>query len=516
MAQSIAGTQLATTWAANVAGVAIRVRADWNRDGDFVDAGEDVTSRVRAIQITHRIHSALAGLPLLGNIGPSTATLVLSNADRYFSPNNASGIASVYTALADGMYRIPVQIEMGYYNGATPEYLTQFVGEMEAPDESEDGHTATVTFECTDKATGLMQHKLTTGLMLDWRPDELLDEVLDEAGWTGTRSLDWALSIVPHGWLDDENAWDELQSIAASDGGMFYVSKEGAATFRRMTAVLERTDSRIGVAALNQGNASAYRSTLSWRDTYSEVIYEYSGRYEVPPEEVWRAPRYIAVEPGETATEEIRYRYPVLAAYAPVYDIDYRCVTSGGGILPEGAGGITVGLESHAQAGTLTLTNDHLHQTAYVLNAQVRGVPLQGEEAQTRRFESTLVSPLVEGKVWRSRGNPWLQTWEQAERMGGWMRDRLQRPRRLLVWRGPACPWIEMLDRVVLSHNTMTPNPGESVHCYVVGNGMRYSAGAMWTQELILLPVTDLFAHANYFIPGESYYADSGSHRVGY
>ena len=73
-----------------------------------------------------------------------------------------------------------------------------------------------------------------------------------------------------------------------------------------------------------------------------------------------------------------------------------------------------------------------------------------------------------------------------------------------------------MLDRVTLSHHTMTPNPGVDLDCYVVGMSMSYSANAGWLQELTLLPVTGVFAYDDYFIIGTSVYADAASDKVAY
>jgi len=98
--------------------------------------------------------------------------------------------------------------------------------------------------------------------------------------------------------------------------------------------------------------------------------------------------------------------------------------------------------------------------------------------------------------------------------MGPYMRDRLQRPRRIFEWRGPACPWLELLDRVTLSHQTMSPNPGTNTDCYVVGIEESYAVGAMWMQSLILLPVTDVFRRTDYFLIGTTAYGSYG--RAGY
>lgn len=514
MAQSILGTDLADTWAAHSARVAVRVRADWNKDGDYSDTYEDITSRVVNIAVSHSLYNQLSGLPLLGAGGASGATVVLDNTDRWFSPDNASGLVATYADLAYGIYRIPIYIELGYYSDETPEYLVQFAGEIEGADESESYGQAQVVCQCKDNSIAIAQYKVCTTVTEDALPNTVMADLLDDAGVTGY-DLDTALAEIGYSWLDDENIYEECQQLAQADGGMFYYSKGGGAVFRRMTAMLEREDSTASQATLDEGNATFYRASIAWRDCYSGVIAEWAGRYPGVETELFRAPRPIEVAPGETITEEARFRWPAISVVTPVYQTDYQAITSGPNEVAYGGGGVELSMTAYAQRADLQITNNLADDTIYLTNLVVRGLPLLGEEAQQKRWDQT--EALIDGeKVYPIRGNPYVQAQDQVERVGAYLRDRLQRPRRLLSWRGPACPWLEMLDRVTLSHNTMTPNPGVDVECIVVGMSMSYSVSALWLQELVLLPAADLFAHDDYFIIGSSEYADADSDKAGY
>ena len=514
MAQSIAGTDLATTWAASSARIAVRVRCDWNKDGDYGDAYEDVTSRVASLSISHALYNQLSGLPVLGGNRPSSATLQLLNEDRWFSPDNAAGLAGTYADLAYGIYRIPITIELGYYYGATPEYLTQFVGEIEGVDESESHGAAMVNVACTDNSIGLLQYKESTTVTQDALPSTAIATLLVAAGVL-VYDLDTALAEVPYSWLDDENIWEECQQLAQADGGMFYMSKGGTPTFRRMTAPVERADSTVSQATLSEGNSAFYRNSIAWRDCYTGVIAEWAGRYLGTVAELYRAPGPIAIPPGVTVTEECRFRYPAMAVVTPEYGVDYQAITSGPNTVAYGVAGVQIVVTAYGQRADVAITNNLTADTLYLTNLVLRGYPLLGEEAQQKRWDQTLA--LIDGeKVYPIRGNPYVQTQEQVERVGAFMRDRLQRPRRMLVWKGAACPWLEMLDRVTLSHHTMTPNPGVDLDCYVVGMNMSYSAAAGWLQDLTLLPVAGVFAYDDYFIIGTSVYADAASDKVAY
>ena len=513
MAQSIVGTDLATTWAAHSARVALRVRCDWNKDGDYTDAYEDVTARVLTLSIQHKLYDQLSGLPYLGGGAGSKATLVLANEARWFSPE-AAGLAAEYPGLEYGIYGIPIIVELGYYSGATPEYLVQFAGIIEASDESEVYGKAQVTFECVDNSAVLSQYKQSTTISQDVLPSTQIAVLLVAAGML-VYDLDTALAEVPYAWLDDENTWDECLQLAQADGGMFYFGKGGTPTFRRMTSPMERADSLASQATLNEGNAFLYRNSIAWRDYYTGVIAEWAGRYQGTVTELYKAPGAIEVPPGETVTEECRFRYPAMAVVTPEYGVDYQAITSGPNTVAYGVAGVQIAVTAYGQRADVAVTNNLTNDTLYLTNLIVRGYPLLGEEAQQRRWNQAL--SLIEGeKVFPIRGNPYVQTQEQVERVGPFLRDRLQQPRRLLAWRGAACPWLEMLDRVTLSHNTMTPNPGVDMDCLVVGMQMSYKVGSVWSQDLVLLPLADLFAYDDYFIIGASVYADAASDKVAY
>lgn len=512
MAQSIVGTDLAATWAANSSRVCARVRVDWNRDGDYADAYEDITSRVLSLSISHALYDQVAGLPLLGGIRPSSASVQVINEARWFSPDNASGLVATYPLIAIGIYRFPIMIELGYYDlDGNPEYLTQFVGEIEGADEAESYGQATVNFGCTDNSIALLQHKASSAVAYSKRPDEVIAAVLTAAGVT-VASLDYAMTVIPFSWMDDENGWEECLAAAQADGGMFYFGKEGLPTFRRMTAPIERADSRTSVATLNQGNAKALRDSVAWRDCYNRIIMEWAGRYGGVLAELYQAPRPLELAPGEVIVEECRLRYPSAALVTPVYDTDYTAVTAAPWKVSQAE--FTLTMVSYGQRAELTITNLSAVNTIYINNLVLRGWPLIGYESQQKSFED--LSLLTGVKALPVRGNPYVQTQEQVARIGSYLLDRLSRPRRLLVWEGPASPWIELLDRVTLSHNTMAPNPGIDVDCYVLGIKESFAFGAQWDQELLLLPVTDVFKRTDYFILGESVYSTTVSDRAGY
>jgi len=227
MAQSIAGTNLAANWAATSARPAVGVLCDWNRDGDFSDTYEDVSSRVKSVTLSASLYESRTGLPGLGAANPGTATIVLSNDDNWFSPNNAAGLVGTYSGLADGMYRIPVQIWMGYYEGATAQTIRSFTGEIESTSESESsGGARTFRLQCHDVSLPLRQTKVSTTIYNNYRVDALIDAYAALGGLTDT-DLDVAASHVGAAWLDDGNVWEEIVALAQADSGLVYCDEVG-------------------------------------------------------------------------------------------------------------------------------------------------------------------------------------------------------------------------------------------------------------------------------------------------
>ncbi len=119
MAQSTAGTSLLTTSLSTPRKVARAVYVDWNKDGDFSDSGENITARVLQFTCSASLYDDSYGLPALGSGSAGTATVTVANDDYWLSLTNAVGIVAPYPALADGIYRIPIKIKLGYYSDAT-------------------------------------------------------------------------------------------------------------------------------------------------------------------------------------------------------------------------------------------------------------------------------------------------------------------------------------------------------------------------------------------------------------
>lgn len=501
MAQDISATHLATNWAASAQTVTFKVEMDWGR----ADSWTDESAYVLSVQCETSIYDRLLGLPALGETSPSRATIRLKNDTNRFSPDKGT-----IAAIADGIYRVPVRVSAGYVDGTNgAEVLRQFTGEIEVANEVETPGQKVVTCECVDSGVALLQYKHTSQLAIDQRADEFLDMLLTAAGITST-SLERGFVEIPWCWTDTENLWSEIVKVAAAEGGLVFFGKDGTLNFWRLTHLLEDADSTTSQATLDRGNAFYLDDAINWRDAYTGVNVEWIPREVGALSVLYQAHEPIAVRPGETVTHDAAYQYPAYSVVTPAAGTDFQAVSAG---MTDLSTDLTVSFTGYAQRATLAFANGNATHTMYILDLQVRGYPLDAEEAQSIQRDTTLSPVKVPGvKVYPVTGNPYLQTLGQAHLLAGYLRDRLQYPRRLIQWEGVACPWLEPGDRVRIDN----ADAGISaLYCYVLSITQSMSASG-YAQTLLCLPVDNVFAHSDYFILGASAWADSGSDPVGY
>lgn len=509
MAQSTAGTNLATNWHASHAQPCAMVTVQW--DGtNWIDE----TARVESIEIRHALYSELKGLPVMGGdeIQPSTATLVMNNKDDRYTPDNDQ--SPLHNHIAGGIYRVPVRIDMGYTDPTNgDEVLRQFTGEIESASEANSGGRKQVVLHCVDNAIATLQYKHRTTMQLDQRADEYIDTLLTAVGGISS-TLDRGMNVIPFVWCDDENVWTECKAVAAADGGWFYFAKDGTARFERMTHWLEAADHTASQATINAARMWHYVDEIVWRDVYSSVIVAYTPRRIGSEQVIYESGRPITVGPGETVNLTALFKCPVASYIPPVVYTDFWPVTAG---MNSQSSNVTITVTAYAMQADIAIANADPNYAAYVLDFQLRGYPVEGDETQEVRQDTTLDPALVEGKIFSLRENDFMQTETQAAMIAGFLRDKLQRPRRLIGVQAVACPFLELGDRVTVAHYMHQNGAGSSVNIagYVVGYTQRYQADGMYSMELAVLPAADLFASANYFVVGTSAYG-AASHDLFY
>lgn len=507
MAQSISGTHLDTTWNSGNRRVAVTLEIQW--DGSN---WTDESAYLQSFEISAGLIDESTRLPNMGQARPAAATITLDNYTNRFSRYNSS--SAIYSHIQYGIQRVPIRLGVqidygGSWEPASP--LRQFTGYVESISDSHGGGDApgkTVTLTCTDPSLVFDQYKHTSTLSTDQRIDEVLSSLLTDVG-IGSTDLDRGLNIIPYVWLDAENVLAQCQLLAASEAGAFYFSKEGIALFRRMTSLL--TDGAVSQATYAPARIFNLAGQGGWRDCYTGTLVEYTPRAPGEADTIYTSLEIIELAPSETKDLEAAFTTPVTGIVTPVAETDYQAVTAG---FTDLNSSLTISFPAgttFCQRATIRLANAHASQRMFVPKLQLRGYPLEGLRAQevTADAASGVLTNYWRGaaadtKRYEVRNNPFIQTEAQASMLAQFLRDRLSYPRDLWNFRGSACPYLELGDRITVQDNSGTPNAGINADAYVVNMRQRYSQGQNYEMELTVLPVANVYAYTGYFVLGTS------------
>lgn len=161
------------------------IQIDWNNDGDFSDANEDISEYV-----IEAVWSTGYAKPYDHAAAPGWLKLTLDNTDRRFSPENAS--SPLYSSLKPMRY---VRIQ-ATYNSTTHTLFYGYLWRIEPEAGQRDDRQAIV--HCIDAVALLEHYPLEIELLEDKRSDEVLDTIIQRVAWPPALSGYWVLGIEGH------------------------------------------------------------------------------------------------------------------------------------------------------------------------------------------------------------------------------------------------------------------------------------------------------------------------------
>lgn len=202
---------------------------------------------------------------------PGTASIVLSNRDGRFDPDNLGGpyVAAGQTELTA---MVPVRVR-ATWNGITYPLFSGFADSWGDDGRNYAGRYAQSTLSATDgqKVLG----KVTLPAAVPVGAGELsgarVNRVLTTAGWytgTGQRNVAAGNSSV-QAYAGGDTAWNLMQAAADSEIGELYVDGAGRLTFRNRHAILE--DARSAVPQAVFGDAAGTAETAGTEQAYYSV-----------------------------------------------------------------------------------------------------------------------------------------------------------------------------------------------------------------------------------------------------
>lgn len=311
-----------TTTSAILGPPTYQVLVDWDGDGTFDDAGEDITSRVlarTALQMTYGREQARALAPAA--IG--RASFDVDNRSLDYSPeNDASPLAGDLAPGKNVLIRVTL-------NGVTYDLYRGFLDDYELHPERPE---QSVSYSSLDALARLGEAKVTTGLHRGITTGQAIGLVLDEVGWpAAARDLDAGATSIAYWWEDGTDAYAAVQALVNSEGPPAFVTigADGDFVFRDRTHRLRRSSSITAQATWSDAGAEPRYSAPftvdhGWRDIVNRVDFDVATRLPGGElEEVWRSDDTFALDDQETIAITASSSDVFMGAVAPVEDVDF-------------------------------------------------------------------------------------------------------------------------------------------------------------------------------------------------
>lgn len=338
---------------------------DWKGNGNFVDAGDDVTARVLDQRSPLSVQYGRDQSRQLSPTSPGQLGFMLNNISRDYSPENASSPLAGY--VTSGRH-----VQLVATNGASSTvlydgYIDDFTLQPGINDRS-------VPVSCLDALGRLKGVSVTTPLYQGLRTGDAVNLVLDAAGWSAAaRDIDAGATYMPFWWLDNTDAFDALMSLCDSEGApaLVTVDAAGRIVFRDRHHRLTRSASLTSQATWrSSGTEPCISDPVTYNHGWKEIVNTASmdvpiRQIDTDPTVVWSAGGVLTLASGDTLNIAAGASSPFINAIVPAANTDYNLVS----------GSVSVSLsQTSGQSTTIVLTSVG---GAVVQNLQLRAQAIQ-------------------------------------------------------------------------------------------------------------------------------------------
>src|SRR4249920_571046 len=308
--------------------MAISVGIDWDRDGDYLETGEYVTSRVmerNGVSLEYGRVQSTALAPMVAGRGGFT----LNNHSGDYNPLNASSpiFGLIKPALPVQIIRTVSAVDYTLFEGHTDDTPLN-------PSLSEQ----TVTINMVDYLADFRGFTLSTALYSGKTTGEAIGLILDEVGWAGTRDLDTGSTTLPYWWEEGTDAFTALNKLLECEGIPAYlaVGPGPSIVFRdRQHRLLDAASiSSQATWTGSTANSEMYELTYddAWRNIINTGTISVDVRLPQTVEEVWVQDAIITLGAAEVKTFVASASDPFINAVVPVSGTDYTLVS--GAVTP--------------------------------------------------------------------------------------------------------------------------------------------------------------------------------------
>lgn len=286
--------------------IGLRVYVDWDNDGDFGDANEDVTQYLLDVTGPSRGRASV-----YDEFGPGSLSIVLDNRSQLFSPYNESSALVAAGSLVPGR---AVKFDVAKDTGTRTlfyGYTSSFVQPRRLYD-----HPG-VQISAIDGFEKLRRTKIRIPLYENKYVHELIEAILDQANWPADlRDIDTSETLIPFFYQPEQSALTMLKLAQKQElGGQLFMSKDGKVAFRNREA-----------RAISQSLYTFYRLTSFGLELREEDLFDRiehtRGRYQLDAD---ISPVYVMRNTGMKLNFgdnwlDVPFSYPAKSVVIPAVD----------------------------------------------------------------------------------------------------------------------------------------------------------------------------------------------------
>ncbi|MFT2016288.1 hypothetical protein ACMA1D_10660 [Streptomyces sp. 796.1] len=325
---------------------------DWDDDGDFGDAGENVSARVLGLRQAVGFRSGRDEARALSAVAPGETSFELDNESGDYSPDNPG--SPLAGRLTPGK-RVLVQAT---HQGVTRDLFQGYVDDFELLPDRE---SRSVKLSVLDMLSKFREAQPSTALFRSVQTGAAIHALLDVMGWPASlRDIDAGATTIRWWWADGEDALTALAGIVEAEGppAIAYVSGSGAFVFRdrhhRLTRPASTTvQATFRPVGLEPTFASPMTYDIGWRDLVNQVTVDVEERDPQPTQVVWETDEIFTLGTGESRTIVVRTDDPFIDAEAPEAGTDFTLVSGSVTTTVTRASGQTTWIEITASANSV-------------------------------------------------------------------------------------------------------------------------------------------------------------------
>ena len=363
---------------------------DWNNDGDFTDANDDITGDTLSLSWSRGrdYASALQGRSVAGKL-----SAVLINTAGKYSPSNTSSaltgdiVPGRSIQLQAGSGSFPYTFPVAFNDGVRWQGKLDRIKPAPA---SRGRKTATLTAFGT--LGYLNQFETQLASQTNRRTDQAVGDILDDVGWDAAddRDLDTGLTTISRFWMSRKKAIDALRLVEEAEAGFVKESKSGQIAFENRHHRITQTASTTSQATFSDADGATHTfEQISQTDPLSTIInhVEATARtFDTASVAVlWTHPETGSASPtlapGESKVFVAEFPNPdsannameVNAWTTPAATTDVLANSASGGGGTNLTGDLTIAAAKTAERMEITLTNSATGSDAFITKLQARG-----------------------------------------------------------------------------------------------------------------------------------------------